>query len=159
MSKLIEQAAQSSIVTHSHAEAIAGAISVAVATAVAANLAGQPKPDRADFINQVLEYVSDSEVKAKLRKASDIDSQASIRHAVAVLGNGVGLSAQDTVPFCLWCAGECLNSYEDAMWLTVSGLGDRDTTCAIVGGIVASFVGMEGIPAEWINRREKLSIM
>lgn len=41
-----------------------------------------------------------------------------------------------TLGFCLWCAGEKLGNYEDALWLTVSGGGDTDTNCAIVGGIV-----------------------
>jgi hypothetical protein len=58
-----------------------------------------------------------------------------------------GLSAQDTVPFALWCAARHLDDYAEALRLTVSGLGDRDTTCAIVGGIVACFTGEEGIPS------------
>ncbi|MGW5480947.1 ADP-ribosylglycohydrolase family protein [Streptomyces sp. NPDC004008] len=33
-----------------------------------------------------------------------------------------------------------------ALWATASAGGDVDTTCAIVGGIVASRVGTEGIP-------------
>lgn len=40
------------------------------------------------------------------------------------------------------------HDYEAALWLTVSGLGDRDTTCAIVGGIVITCTGSEGIPAD-----------
>jgi ADP-ribosylglycohydrolase len=75
---------------------------------------------------------------------------------VAALGNGTGVSAQDTVPFALWCAGQRLGSFEEALWLTVSGLGDRDTTCAIVGGIVALYAGSEAIPAEWLQSRESL---
>jgi ADP-ribosylglycohydrolase len=42
------------------------------------------------------------------------------------------------------------------LWLTVSGLGDRDTTCAIVGGIVACHVGLKSIPKDWLKQREKL---
>jgi hypothetical protein len=38
----------------------------------------------------------------------------------------------------------------------VSPWGDRDTTCAIVGGIVAPRLGEGGIPDEWIARREPL---
>lgn len=78
------------------------------------------------------------------------------RMAVAVLGNGTGLSAQDTVPFALWCAAQHLDDYEAALWLTVSGLGDRDTTCAIVGGIVACALGEAGIPSAWLAAREPL---
>ena len=36
------------------------------------------------------------------------------------------------------------------------GLSYRDTTCAIVGGIVTSFVGVEGIPTRWLACREGL---
>jgi ADP-ribosylglycohydrolase len=60
------------------------------------------------------------------------------------------------VPFVLWCAGEQLASYEAALWLTVQGLGDIDTNCAMVGGIVAAFTGAEGIPAAWKTAREPL---
>ena len=45
---------------------------------------------------------------------------------------------------------------EEALWETVSALGDRDTTCAIVGGIVACRVGIEGIPASMRAAREPL---
>jgi ADP-ribosylglycohydrolase len=158
MSELVDQAELSSLVTHSHLEGVAGAISVAAGAAVATNLAGQPAPGRADFLNRVISYVPDSEVKARLILARDMDSYSSVRHAVAVLGNGIGMSAQDTVPFSLWCAGECLDNFEDALWLTVSGLGDRDTTCAIVGGIVSCYVGSGGLPENWLNRREPLPI-
>ena len=81
---------------------------------------------------------------------------ASVEFAVSVLGNGVRVSAQDTVPFALWCAAERLSNYEEALWLTVSGLGDRDTTCAIAGGVVAMYTGIEGIPQQWLKAREPL---
>jgi ADP-ribosylglycohydrolase len=69
-----------------------------------------------------------------------------VQTAAALLGNGSLISAQDTVPFALWCAAGHLDDYEEALWTTVSGLGDRDTTCAIAGGIVACYTGVEGIP-------------
>jgi ADP-ribosylglycohydrolase len=56
----------------------------------------------------------------------------------------------------MWCAAQHLDNYEEALWLTVSGLGDRDTTCAIVGGIVSLHTGVEGIPAAWRRAREPL---
>jgi ADP-ribosylglycohydrolase len=43
------------------------------------------------------------------------------------------------------------------MWATVSDVGDRDTTCAIVGGIVALKVGYAGLPEEWRSARESLT--
>jgi ADP-ribosylglycohydrolase len=154
---VIEQAARSSVITHTHDEAIAGAIAVAVAAAKAYELrTSTVAPGRSEFLDLILPHVPESEVRSKIRQARDMSTNASVQFAVSVLGNGVGVSAQDTVPFALWCAGEHLSNYEEALWLTVSGLGDRDTTCAIVGGIVASYTGIEGIPAEWLKMREPL---
>jgi len=65
---------------------------------------------------------------------------------------------QDTVPFCLWCSARHIDDYPEALWNTVSGLGDRDTTCAIVGGIVSLSAGTKGIPCEWLDSREPLTI-
>jgi ADP-ribosylglycohydrolase len=59
------------------------------------------------------------------------------------------------VPFVLWCASQRLDSFEDALWITVSGMGDRDTTAAMVGGIV-SLSSRTPIPDAWILSREPL---
>ena len=61
------------------------------------------------------------------------------------------VTAQDTVPFALWSAACHLNEYEEALWATVSGLGDRDTTCAMVGGVVVMHTGVQSIPKEWMD--------
>jgi ADP-ribosylglycohydrolase len=157
LDRVVEQAALSAQVTHTHPEGVAGAIAVAVAAGVAwqQRNAGTV-PTRSEFLDLVLPFVPDSEVKAKVRRARDMRESACVQLAVALLGNGTGVSAQDTVPFALWCAGERLSDYEEAMWLTVSGLGDRDTTCAIAGGVVAVYAGHESIPAEWLTCREPL---
>jgi len=153
---VVREAEKSARVTHTHAEAVAGAIAVAVGAALACRYRGQTPPSRPDFIGQVLEFVPDGRVRDMVYRAQGLDEGSSVRHAVATLGNGVEISCADTVPFSLWCAGEQMSSYEEAMWLTVEGLGDRDTTCAIVGGIVAGYVGVDGIPAEWRESREEL---
>jgi hypothetical protein len=42
--------------------------------------------------------------------------------------------------------------------LSFDGHCDRDTTCAIVGGIVALSAGRENIPSDWLARREPISV-
>jgi ADP-ribosylglycohydrolase len=91
--------------------------------------------------------------------------QASVLHlsydvptAVSALGNGSHLSSQDTVPFALWCTARHIGQFEEAMWCTVSGLGDRNTACAIVGGILAANLGTI-VPKEWLASRERLDHM
>lgn len=152
---VVSQARSSAEVTHSHPEAIAGAIAVAVAAAWAARLQGSI-PSKQEFLNLVLPYVPESEVSSKIRLACDLLERTPVQSAATLLGNGTYVSAQDTVPFALWCAAQHLDNYEEALWLTVSGLGDRDTTCAIAGGIVAVSTGVSGIPTAWLQAREPL---
>jgi ADP-ribosylglycohydrolase len=117
-----DQATRSAVVSHTHSEAIAGSIAVAIAVAWAWQL-GQSgaRPTRAEFLDLIIPFVPTSEVRRKIRWARDLAATTSVESAAADLGNGVGLSAQDTVPFVLWCAGEQLTNYEEALWLTVRG--------------------------------------
>ena len=154
---VVDQAVRSAEVTHAHPEGIAGGVAVALAAAWTWRLRGvEPAPSRVEFLDLVQEATPESEVRGGIRRAMRLDASATVRLAVAALGNGEGLSAQDTVPFALWCAAGHLDDYEAALWTTVSGLGDRDTTCAIVGGIVVGATGEAVLPLEWLGSREAL---
>lgn len=156
MEALIENARLATEITHAHPEGIAGGIAVAAAAAIAWQLRGQPKPTRAEFIAKVLPYIPDSEVKQGCIKAHDLPENLSVVDVVEKIGNGQKISAQDSVPFVLYNAGNYLDHYVDAFWHTASGGGDVDTTCAMVGGIVALYAGEDSIPADWRRKREPL---
>ena len=100
--------------------------------------------------------VPPSLVREGLLAARDLPLATPIEAVVAALGNGANISAQDTVPFALWCAAQRLNSFEEAIWLTLSGGGDCDTTCAIAGGVVVLAAGITSIPPAWRASREPL---
>lgn len=154
---LVAQARLAAEVTHTHPEALAGAVAVAAAAAWAwRSRTETPPPTRQQFLDRVLSLIPESEVGSGIRRARDLPPTTSLPTAVYRLGNGSRITCQDTVPFALWCAGEQLDNYQEALWLTVSGGGDVDTTCAMVGGIVAAYTGMDGIPAAWIEARELL---
>lgn len=153
LAKLTEQAELSAVITHSHPEGIAGAIAIALAAGLAWRHKNPPASPR-DFLQKICDRTPESEVRRGIVEALAIPSNAPVESAVAALGNGAKVSAQDTVPFALWAAASHLQNYEDALWTTVSGLGDRDTTCAIVGGIVAMSAGDDCIPSSWIQWRE-----
>ncbi len=155
--RVVAQARLSATVTHTHPEAIAGAIAIAVAAALAWRYRlSQQRPTRAEFIERILPFVPVSDVQSRLRRARDIAPNTSASAAAAMLGSGYRISAQDTVPYVLWCAGQFLDDYEEALWQTASGLGDVDTTCAMVGGIVVLYSGLEHVPEDWLARREPL---
>jgi ADP-ribosylglycohydrolase len=152
-----EQAARSAVATHSHPEAVAGAIAVAFAGGLAFLCkATRRKHDAQEFLERLHAITPESKVKEGIQKAIELPKGTSVEEAVFTLGNGTLITCQDTVPFTLWCAANYLQNYEEALWATVRGLGDRDTTCAIVGGIVTNYTGLEGIPKKWLESREDL---
>lgn len=154
---VVAQARASAEVTHAHPEGQAGAIAVALAAAFAWRFRHAPATIQGTKLWPfVLEHTPPGQTHEGLLQASLLPADAPVETAVRVLGSGQKVTAPDTVPFTLWCAARHLDNYEEALWTTVSGLGDRDTTCAIVGGIVALSAGRESIPSAWIEAREPL---
>lgn len=143
-----EEAQLAASVTHAHPEGQAGAIAVAVAAAILR----ADGPTGTEFLRQVRTFTPASVISERIEEATRIDSVAR-EQAARELGTGQQIAAFDTVPYCLWIVAHHAQSFETALWSTVAGLGDRDTTCAIVGGVVAM---VEPPPAEWLERREPL---
>ncbi|MFI6877136.1 ADP-ribosylglycohydrolase family protein [Streptomyces sp. NPDC050400] len=147
------QAEISAYPTHQHREAVVGAMAVAAAAALAGNPAGPPSPR--ELLDGVIALVPRSAVGAGLRRAKDMLDYGDPATVAAVLGCGRRTTAHDTVPFALWSAARGLGDFERAFWGTAQVGGDMDTTCAIVGGVVAS--AQDGAPpAAWLEQTESL---
>jgi ADP-ribosylglycohydrolase len=147
------QAEISAYPTHQHREAVVGAMAVAAAAALAGSPGGPPSAEA--LLDGVIALVPKSAVAAGLRRARDMLDYGDAATVAAVLGCGRRTTAHDTVPFALWSAARALGDYERAFWTTAQVGGDVDTTCAIVGGIVAA--DRAGAPpAEWTARTEPL---
>jgi ADP-ribosylglycohydrolase len=156
LDRVIYEAKSSAEVTHAHPDGKTGAVSVALAAAwMSRPFQDLSEPDHS-LIEFVLTHIPHTETYHQLLGALDVPFDTDPQTAAQILGNGSYVISSDTVPFCLWCAARHANSYTDALWATVSGLGDRDTTCAIVGGIVALSAGRDSIPPEWLNAREPI---
>ncbi|MEF9906795.1 ADP-ribosylglycohydrolase family protein [Streptomyces sp. P9-A2] len=150
----IHQAEISAYPTHQHREAVVGAMAVAAAAALVAAPGGPPGPEA--LLDGVVALVPrKSAVGAGLRRARDMLDYGDTATVAAVLGCGRRTTAHDTVPFALWSAARALGDYERAFWTTAQAGGDIDTTCAIVGGVIAA--GKAGMPpAGWAERVEAL---
>ena len=171
------EAERSAYVTHQHREAVAGTRAVAAASSL---LAGSrdtvaspeasaggtgatsvpvPAPAAlggAELLDAVRELVPRSAVQAGIRRARDLLDYADVSTVAAVLGCGRRTSAHDTVPFTLWAAARYADDYQGAFWATARAGGDVDTTCAIVGGIVAAGGPSVAPPQGWTDRTEAL---
>lgn len=150
--RVAEEARRSAVVTHYHPEGQAGAIAVAVAAGYAADQEASGEK----LLQTVVGLVPPGATRAGIEHAASIPFTADVMVAVEALGNGSHAMAEDTVPFALWCAARHLGHLEEALWTTVSGLGDRDTTCAIVGSIVSMFDRGHPLPTTWLDARESL---
>jgi ADP-ribosylglycohydrolase len=145
---LVHHAALSAQPTHAHPEASAGA--VAVALACAAHTQGA---DGEAMFEMVLQRTMSGRTRSGIEEAATLDLCTPVAEAARKLGNGSSIVCHDTVPLCLWLSARHADNFEEAMWATVSALGDRDTTCAIVGGMLAC---RTGVPAHFVERRESL---
>lgn len=154
MGRVVLEAARSAEVTHTHPEGIAGAVAVAVAAALAVRSDAPVSPTA--FAAEVATHTPAGEVRNCIDQIAHMGPDTTLTEAVDALGNGSRISARDTVAFCVWAASRHLEDYPSALWLTVRAGGDLDTTCAIVGGIVAARTGVAGIPEEWLEHREPL---
>lgn len=157
MARVVSEARASAEVTHFHPEGQAGAIAVAVAASWASRWPRTRAPAM-ELFDVVLAHTPPGPTRRGLEKARGWRLEATPSSAARELGSGQKVISEDTVPFSIWCAARHLDNYEEAMWATVSGFGDRDTTCAIVGGIVALSAGRESIPPAWLRAREPLAM-
>ncbi|GAB3876937.1 ADP-ribosylglycohydrolase family protein [Kibdelosporangium lantanae] len=147
---VVKQARLSAEVTHLHPEGVAGAVAVAVAAALAVRTPSVPPTE---FLATISEVVPGGQTGKMIKRARRLLGK-SVEEAAYELGNGSRVTAQDTVPFTLWVAATYLGDYPGAIKACVRAGGDVDTTCAIVGGIVAAGAGQ--VPTAWLSAREPL---
>jgi ADP-ribosylglycohydrolase len=159
LARAIHHAKLSAEPTHAHPDGHAGAIAVAVAGAIAWRMgSGARERSGRDMVREVAALTPSGPTRDGLARAAEIPFERSPEDVARELGSGSQVICSDTVPFSVWCAARHLGDFVEALWATVSGLGDRDTTCAIVGGIVALSVGEAGIPASFSSAREPLAL-
>jgi ADP-ribosylglycohydrolase len=155
LAEAIRAAEHAALPTHTHPEGCAGSIAVAVAAAIAWQQRDQtPSPEA--FLREVASHLPACEVRERIELAASLPAGSASEEAAALLGNGEQVSAQDTVPFALWAAAGSLDDFAETFWRTVAGLGDRDTTCAIACGVIASRLGLDAIPRAWRKAREPI---
>jgi len=144
------EANHSAVVTHAHLEGRAGAIAVAVAAALVAQDDG---PTQGGLLRAVAAHVPAGETRSRIEQALEF-APSDRDHCARTLGSGYEVSAQDTVPYCLWVVAHHGEDFETALWQCIEVGGDMDTTCAIVGGILGA--AGRPIPDAWLARRERL---
>ncbi|MBA3700248.1 MAG: ADP-ribosylglycohydrolase family protein [Planctomycetes bacterium] len=155
LERVVHEAHLSAEVTHAHADGIAGAIAVAVATALIWRM---PNFDAAAFFSTILDLTPAGATRDHIARARDLPVTYTIRTAAVALGNGNNVVCSDTIPLCLWLVARHPGDYVEALWSAVTAEGDRDTTCAIIGGMLGSWGQVAAFPIDWLHQREPLDL-
>jgi ADP-ribosyl-[dinitrogen reductase] hydrolase len=137
-----------SIITHQNEEAVAGAMVTAFALQQA--LRGELK----DLLLIVARMVKGTNVSAKLRQANELlRRRVSPQDALPILGTSS--YAPETVASALYGFLFFPNSFRDAISGPLMTGGEAGVIAAICGALSGAFLGLAGLPPEWLAGLER----
>ena len=146
-------------VTHTDPKAEYGALAVAVLARLAAKSRGTVPPTPDEFLAALDPFLPTDEPANELRSllrqaAASFTEGKSVGEFATGLGLARGVTGYmyHTVPVAVFAFFRHADDYRAAVESTIRCGGDTDTVAAIAGAMVASRVGKDGIPAEWLNR-------
>ena len=142
----------STTITHTDPKATWGALAVALAAHMAS---GRRTVDPNSYLKELQALLSDRPaeefmqlIEQSVRSVNeDVPTQTFSQSICSK--SGVSGYVYETVPVAIHAWLQHQSDYSTAIQEVISCGGDADTTAAIVGGIVGTHVGPEGIPKEW----------
>jgi poly(ADP-ribose) glycohydrolase ARH3 len=144
--RLLEQTRLSALPTHKHPLGIEGAQLLALGIALAMK---QPPFDRKEFYRLLLSQCQSEEFDWQLRAARKLKRYDSF----GFLGNG--LPAHRSVVTAIACFTTSPNSFEETVFKAIRMGDDTDTIAAMAGALSGTYLGIQAIPKQWIERLER----
>ena len=134
--------------THTHEEAIDGALAIAVAVGRLSRLRDAAGLDCSAFLLDLASHCRTMTMRSRLMLAAiRLDEEIPERDLVDQLGNGV--RALDSVPIALYAALKYADDPELAVVRAVGYGGDADTIAAMTGAMVGALHGASSFPERW----------
>lgn len=145
LDQVMEQARLSALPTHVHPIGIEGAQILAVAVALAVQMASF---DKRAFYRELIRRASSEEFQWQLKAAAKL----SAKDTVSFLGNS--LEAHRSVVTSIACFTVSPDSYRQTIERAI-GLGnDTDTLAAMAGALSGAYLGISAIPAHLLSHLE-----
>jgi ADP-ribosylglycohydrolase len=88
-----------------------------------------------------------------LKKALEL-SNSGFTYTVAITQLGKGWVAEEALAISIYCALKYRDDYKKELITAVIHGGDSDSTGAITGNILGSYLGLSNIPSEWVENVE-----
>jgi len=149
--RLMALANASSLMTHGHPSALAGAVANAYAVSLA--LDGTEPARLLGRIVEITEPIS-GEFAAKVREVPEV-LQMEPDGAFDVLGDG--WVAEEAVAAALYCFLRSPNDFAAVVLAGANAPGDSDSIACIAGGIAGAYNGAQAIPERWGGGVEQAS--
>jgi len=156
--KLVKAALLSGRITHSHP--VSDAASIAGAYAVKLALDGMEPEEMFEPLLRITEGVSQEFTDALESSYKMAYSGLDDEDALKKLGQG--WYADETFALAYFCTLRYLADYKKAVQTAVNITGDSDSVGSVAGGILGAKLGIEAVPASWIQAlkdKEKLEEM
>lgn len=149
--RLLEVARASSVLTHGHPAALAGAAAAALLVALAL--------DNVPFAQMHAEVASACAGTSPDFEACWAQVPAMLDrdpgHALSDAGLGESWIAEEAVASAMYCVWRANGDFRETVLLAANTDGDSDSIACIAGGIAGARVGVSGLPAEWLAVLER----
>jgi len=140
--------------THTHEEAIDGALVVAIAVGRLSRCRKQAELDRVAFLHLLAAHCRTMTMRSRILLAAILlDEEIAEPELVNQLGNGV--RALESVPIALYAAMKYADDPEQALVRAVGYGGDADTIAAMTGAVVGALNGANAFPDRWHKGLER----
>jgi len=102
---------------------------------------------------QLLKHEEHQETLGKIDLALELqNSKLSVEEAILQIGQGwVG---EEALGIALYCALRFSDHWTKGVLAAANHSGDSDSIASITGGILGTFLGIEAIPAQWVEKVE-----
>ncbi len=106
-----------------------------------------------EAMSELKTYEGHEDCLALLEKAVKlVDNGYYTQGSIRELGEGwVG---EEAIAIAVYCALKYKDDFRKALCMSVNHDGDSDSTGAITGNILGAYLGIEAIPADWIEKME-----
>jgi ADP-ribosylglycohydrolase len=145
-------AAECAAITHGHAS---GYLSAGVLACIITEIIDGKGIKQAALaaIDILTKYEGHEECLGILLKAIDLVVKK-IEPQEAVRQLGEGWVGEEALAIALYCALRYENDFEKALFLAVNHSGDSDSSGAICGNILGTYLGINAIPQRWVKNVE-----
>lgn len=152
LEKAFEVGARCAALTHGDPSAY---LPAGVHSAIIANLVnGQGLEESVDNSIEILKGYEGNEETLELLEAAKEYAKSDMPTDTAISLLGEGWRGDEAIAISVYCALKSPEDFEKALILAVNHNGDSDSTGAITGNILGTYLGSDKIPAKWKNAVE-----